>query len=179
MKVIKNIGIAAISSMMLTTLSPVATANDPGGCYMVTSSGKTVSLGSICGMTKTPSSTPTVFRVPIKRRIGKTPIIDVRFNGGQTFEMVFDTGATGILITKKMAQALKFKPMGKVKARIADGSLVEFNTGRVLTVGVGGAVVNNPQVTVAPKAKIGLLGHGFFEKYDLKILKDEIELYPR
>ncbi|WP_353930122.1 retropepsin-like aspartic protease [Okeanomitos corallinicola TIOX110] len=179
MKIFKNIGIAAISGMMFLTVPSVATANDPGGCYMVTSSGKTVSLGTLCGMTTAPSSTPTVFKIPIKRRIGKTPIIDVTFNGSQTFEMVFDTGATGILITQKIAQALNFQASGKVKASIADGSIIELQTGRVLTIGVGGAVVNNAQVTVAPKAKIGLLGHGFFEKYDLKILKDQIEFYPR
>ncbi|TAE59349.1 MAG: aspartyl protease [Nostocales cyanobacterium] len=179
MKNIKNITIAAISGMMFLTIPSAATANDPGGCFMVTSSGKTVSLRSLCGTTTAPSSTPTVFKVPIKRRSGKTPIIDVTFNGTQTFEMVFDTGATGILITEKIAQALNFQPSGRVKARIADGSIVEFKTGRVLTIGVGGALVNNAQVAVAPKANIGLLGHGFFEQYDLKISKNTIEFIPR
>jgi aspartyl protease family protein len=178
MKTLQKIGIAAISGIMLLTVPSAAKANDPGGCFMVTSSGKTVSLGTLCGMKPT-TSTPTVFRVPIKRRSGKTPIIDVTFNGSQTFEMVFDTGATGILITQRMADAMQVKPSGRMRARIADGSLVEFPTGRVLTVGVGGAVVNNATVTVAPKANIGLLGHGFFEKYDIKIMENQIEFYPR
>jgi aspartyl protease family protein len=43
-----------------------------------------------------------VLRIPIKRRAAKTPIIDVKFNGNQVFEMVFDTGASGILIKKSM-----------------------------------------------------------------------------
>lgn len=178
MKAIKNIGIAAISGMMFLTVPSVATANDPGGCYMVTSSGKTVSLGTLCGMTPAPS-TPKVFKVPIKRRLGKTPVIDVNFNGTQAFEMILDTGASGILITEKMAQALKLQPSGTMKASIADGSIVEFKTSNVLTVAVGGAVMNNAKVAIAPKAKIGLLGHDFFEKYDIKILANQVEFYPR
>jgi aspartyl protease family protein len=178
MNVIKKIGIAAVSGIMLLTVPSVATANDPGGCYMVTSSGKTVSLGSLCDMTPAPS-TPKFFTVPIKRRSGKTPIIDVTFNGSQTMEMVFDTGASGILITEKMAQSLKLQPLGKIKASIADGSIVEFKTSNVLTVSVGGAVLNNAKVAIAPKANIGLLGHDFFEKYDIKILEKQIEFYPR
>lgn len=178
MKTLKKIGVAAISGIMLLTFPSVAKANDPGGCFMVTSSGKTVSLGTLCSMKQT-TSTPSFFRVPIKRRSGKTPIIDVTFNGSQTFEMVFDTGATGILITQRMAEEMQFKASGKTKARIADGSIVEFQTGRVLTVDVGGAVVNNARVAVAPGAKIGLLGHGFFEKYDIKITENQIEFYPR
>ncbi|MBD2294558.1 retroviral-like aspartic protease family protein [Anabaena sphaerica FACHB-251] len=178
MNAIKKIGITAISGMMLLTLPSVATANDPGGCFMVTSSGKTVSLGQLCGMTP-PPSTPKVFRIPIKRRIGKTPIIDVTFNGNQVFEMVVDTGATGILITQEVATALKLQPSGTMKASIADGSIVEFKTSNVLTVSVGGAVLNNAKVAIAPKARIGLLGHDFFEKYDLKILEKQVEFYPR
>ncbi|MFM2061962.1 MAG: hypothetical protein RLZZ507_1632 [Cyanobacteriota bacterium] len=178
MNVFNKIGIAAISGMMFLTVPSVATANDPGGCFMVTSSGKTVSLGSLCGITP-PPSTPKVFRVPIKRRLGKTPVIDVNFNGSQAFEMVLDTGASGILITQEAATALKLKPSGIIKASIADGSIVEFKTSNVLTITVGGAVLNNAKVAIAPKANIGLLGHDFFEKYDIKILEKQVEFYPR
>ncbi len=57
--------------------------------------------------------------------------------------------------------------------------MVEFKTSNVLTVAVGGAVLNNAKVAIAPKAKIGLLGHNFFEKYDIKILANQVEFYPR
>ncbi|TAF10213.1 MAG: aspartyl protease [Nostocales cyanobacterium] len=178
MKAGKKISIAAISGMIFLTLPSVAKANDPGSCFMVTSSGKTVSLGRLCGITPQPS-TPKVFRVPIKRRLGKTPIIDVNFNGNQAFEMVLDTGASVILITQEVATALKLQPSGKMKASIADGSMVEFKTSNVPTIAVGGAVLNNAKVVIAPKAKIGLLGHDFFEKYDIKILEKQVEFYLR
>jgi predicted aspartyl protease len=177
MKAVQRVGIAAVSGMMFLTVPSVTKANDPGGCFMVTSSGKTLSLGQLCGIT--PQSTPKVFRVPIKRRSGQTPIIDVNFNGNQVFEMVVDTGASGILITQGMATALKIQPSGTVKASIADGSIVEFQTGNVPTVAVSGAVVNNAKVAIAPKARIGLLGHGFFGNYDVKILEKQVEFQQR
>ncbi|MGM3305525.1 retropepsin-like aspartic protease family protein [Anabaena sp. WFMT] len=178
MKAVQRVGIAAVSGIMFLTVPSVAKANDPGGCFMVTSSGKTLSLGQLCGMTP-PPSTPKVFRVPIKRRSGQTPIIDVNFNGNQVFEMVVDTGASGILITQGMATALKIQPSGTVKASIADGSIVEFKTGNISTIAVSGAVVKNARVAIAPKAMIGLLGHDFFGKYDVKILEKQVEFHQR
>jgi hypothetical protein len=34
-------------------------------------------------------------------------------------------------------------------------------------------------VAIAPKAEIGLLGHAFFENYDIKILEKEVEFHKR
>jgi predicted aspartyl protease len=165
-----------ISGMMLLTVSSVAKANDPGVCYMVTSSGKKISLGKLCQQTQ---PTENVIRVPIKRRQAKTPIIDVKFNGNKVFEMVLDTGASGVLITQEMATALKIKPMGTTNARIADGSVVQFQTGTVASIAVSKMVVNNLPVAIAPKADIGLLGHEFFDNYNVQILEKYIEFRPR
>jgi predicted aspartyl protease len=151
-------------------------AEDPGSCFMVTSSGRNISLGKLCGAT--PLDT-RVFRVPIKRRIGKTPVLDVTFNQQQTFEMILDTGASSTLITQKIANALKLEPTGKINAQIADGSEVQFLTSKVQSVTVGPAVANNLEVAIAPKASIGLLGHDFFENYDIKILAKEVEFRHR
>ncbi|MEB3211436.1 MAG: hypothetical protein VKL39_08770, partial [Leptolyngbyaceae bacterium] len=41
-----------------------------------------------------------VFRAPIVRRAGGTPVVMVTFNGNQTFEMIVDTGASGTVITQ-------------------------------------------------------------------------------
>jgi predicted aspartyl protease len=153
-----------------------ATADDPGSCFMVTSSGKTISLGSLCGATPVDSR---VFRVPIKRRMGKTPVVDVTFNQEQTFEMILDTGASSTLITQKMATALKLQPTGKINAQIADGTEVQFLTSQVQYMTVGPAIANNIEVAIAPKAAIGLLGHDFFDNYDIKILEKEVEFRHR
>ncbi|MBF2063708.1 MAG: retroviral-like aspartic protease family protein [Calothrix sp. C42_A2020_038] len=168
--------IAIMNAILLTMLPLMAKADDPGTCYMVTSSGRTISLGKLCGATQTNNR---VFRVPIKRRNGKTPVIDVTFNGNQVFEMILDTGASGTLITQQMAKAMNLKPSGTINASIADGSEVQFKTSLVNSISVGGAVVSNVEVAIAPKADIGLLGHDFFENYDVKILSKQVEFHRR
>ena len=168
--------IVAIPALMFLLLPSVAKANDPGGCFMVTSSGRTISLGELCGVTQPNTG---LFRVPIKRRSGKTPVIDVTFNGNQVFEMIVDTGASGTLITEEMAKAMNLLPSGTINASIADGSEVQFKTSMIETIAVSGAVVNKVEVAIAPKADIGLLGHDFFDNYDIKILANVIEFQRR
>lgn len=169
--------IVSIPILMFLLLPSVAKADDPGGCFMVTSSGQTISLGKLCAGVTQPNT--GLFRVPIKRRSGKTPVIDVTFNGNQVFEMIVDTGASGTLITEQMAKALNVKPSGIINASIADGSEVQFKTGIIQSIAVSGAVANNLEVAIAPKADIGLLGHDFFDNYDIKILANAIEFQRR
>ncbi|MBD2353536.1 retroviral-like aspartic protease family protein [Tolypothrix sp. FACHB-123] len=172
-----NLGVMAIMpTLIFLAFLHQAKAEDPGSCFMVTSSGKTVSLGSLCGATPVDSR---VFRIPIKRRMGKTPVVDVTFNQQHTFEMILDTGASSTLITQKMANALKLQPTGKINAQIADGTEVQFVTSQVQNITVGSAVASNIEVAIAPKAAIGLLGHDFFENYDIKILEKEVEFRHR
>lgn len=126
-----------------------------------------------------PSRNQKVFQAKIKRRAGGTPVIDVVFNGNKTFEMIVDTGASGTLITQRMATALGVKPVGIQRAGIADGSVVEFPIGRLQSIGVGGALIRNVEVAIARQMEIGLLGHDFFGNYDVKIKKDVVEFYVR
>jgi predicted aspartyl protease len=167
--------IAFIPVALFILASPVG-AEVVNSCFMVTSSGKTINLGGICGEV---TANTRNFRVPIKRRSGKTPVIDVTFNGNQVFEMIVDTGASGTLVTEKMAKALQIKTSGTVNASIADGSQVQFRTGVVQSIGVNGAIVNNVEVAIAPRGEVGLLGHDFFGNYDIKILEKEIEFSRR
>jgi predicted aspartyl protease len=126
-----------------------------------------------------PQGNQKVFQARIKRRAGGTPVIDVVFNGNKTFEMIVDTGASGTLITQRMAQVLGVRPLRTIKAGIADGSIVEFPIGRVQSIGVGGAQIRNVEVAIARQMEIGLLGHDFFGNYDIKIKRDVVEFYPR
>ncbi|MFQ4142766.1 retropepsin-like aspartic protease [Chlorogloeopsis sp. ULAP02] len=173
-QLIKNFAVVPALIFLAFPLRTIAV--DPGACFMVNSSGRTISLGKLCGVTPVDSG---VIRVPIKRRIGRTPVVNVTFNGSQTFEMIFDTGASNTLITMRMANALKLKAMGTVEAHIADGSKVQFLTSEVESIAVGRAVANNLQVAIAPKASVGLLGHDFFSNYDVKIMEKELELRQR
>ncbi|MEB3215870.1 MAG: retropepsin-like aspartic protease [Nostocales cyanobacterium 94392] len=171
--------ITIIPTIIILVFNNTAKAQDLGACFMTTADGKTIDLGTLCGITPVKPVDTGVFRVPIKRRSGKTPVIDVTFNGKKTFEMIVDTGASGTLITQSMANALQIKPSGTLQARIADGSIIKFNTGQVQSIGVGGQSINNIQVAIAPKAEIGLLGHDFFGNYDVKIGLNMIEFYRR
>lgn len=126
-----------------------------------------------------PRGNPQVFQAKIKRRAGGTPVIDVVFNGNKTFEMIVDTGASGTLISQRMATALGVRPVRTIRAGIADGSVVEFPIGVVRSIRVGGAVIQNVEVAIAKQMPIGLLGHDFFGNYDVKIKKDVVEFYVR
>ena len=126
-----------------------------------------------------PAGNQKVFQAKIKRRDAGTPVIDVVFNSNKTFEMIVDTGASGTLITQRMASLLGVRPVRTARAGIADGSVVEFPLGVVRSIRVGGAAIQNVEVAIAQRMQIGLLGHDFFGNYDVKIKKDVVEFYVR
>jgi aspartyl protease family protein len=159
-------------------------------CYMVTSSGRVVSLSKLCGGGKSPkgslvpgvapsNAASSVFQAKIKYRLGKTPVIDVTFNNNQTFEMVVDTGADGTLITRDMAKVMKLPITGVSQFEMADGRVVAMPLARVQSMSVNGAEVKNIEVAIADKTNIGLLGHDFFDNYDVKIKQNVVEFYRR
>jgi predicted aspartyl protease len=176
---IAGVAVTSLTSIGLAVgwQSPVK-ADDP--CYMITSSGRRVSLGKLCGMNKT--SQPAqggIISAKIKRRSGGTPVIDVTFNGSQTFEMLLDTGASGTLITRSMAKALKLPIVGVDQFTMADGRTVLMPLGRLQSMAIQNASVKNLNVAIAPDSADGLLGHDFLGNYDIKIKQNEVEFYPR
>lgn len=172
--------ITIISTLFCLTLPYSVKAEDPGECFMVNNSGRMIALRKLCGdKTISPHRSNKVFRVPIKRRLGRTPVIEVTFNEKKTFEMILDTGANNSLIPLEVAKALQLKPTGFLQAQIADGSQVQFPISKIKSMTAGGAIAKNIEVAIAPKAAIGLLGHDFFGNYDIKILEREVEFYLR
>ncbi|MBW4510906.1 MAG: retroviral-like aspartic protease family protein [Scytonematopsis contorta HA4267-MV1] len=120
-----------------------------------------------------------VFTANIKRRVGGTPVIEVTFNGNQTFDMIVDTGASGTVITQKMAQAMGVVTVGKAKANTASAKSVEFPIGYVESMEIDGAKVNRVPVAIAGlELETGLLGHDFFGNYDVTIKRDVVEFRP-
>jgi predicted aspartyl protease len=127
---------------------------------------------------KTNKDEKQVFKTPIKRRQRGTPVVDVTFNGSQTFEMVVDTGASGTVITPAMAKSLNIVPNGEVQANTASAKGVKFSTGKVESIAVGGAVAQNVQIAIGgSNLDIGLLGQDFFGKYDVLIKQDVVEFH--
>lgn len=121
-----------------------------------------------------------VFQAQIKRRAGGTPVIDVTFNGSQTFEMIVDTGASGTVITQAAADALGVQIIGKTKVNTASQTGVEVPLAYVDSIAVGGAVVKEVIVAIANDAlDIGLLGHDFFNDYDVTVKQDVVEFRKR
>jgi len=126
------------------------------------------------------AGTGRVFQARIKRRAGGTPVIDVTFNGNQTFEMIVDTGASGTVITQAMADALGTRVIGKTKVNTASQTGVEVPLGFVESIAVGKAVVKDVIVAIGNSAlDIGLLGHDFFNDYDVTVKRDVVEFRKR
>lgn len=121
-----------------------------------------------------------VFIAPIKRRIGGTPIVEVTFNNQRQFEMIVDTGASGTVITQRMANALGVVPVGTAKANTASAKAVEFPVGYIDSMAVAGVMVNKVAVAIAgAELETGLLGHDFFGNYDVTIKRDVVEFRPQ
>ncbi len=121
-----------------------------------------------------------VHRAPIVRRAGGTPVIRVTFNGGQQYEMIVDTGASGTLITQPMAAALGVVPVGQARVNTASAQNVVFPLGYVRSIEVDGVRANNVLVAVAgSELPIGLLGHDFFGEFDVTIRASEVEFRRR
>lgn len=188
------LGWVAIATLGTIVITPGIANSKPrqtavqgdNGCFFTTSSGRTLNLDKLCGGSGTsrPSVTvapqnQSVFLAKIKRRLHGIPVIDVTFNGNRTFEMIVDTGASGTLITRSMAISLQVPVIGSVQSTIADGSKVRFPVGRIQSMAVSGAVVQNVNVAIAEQMDVGLLGHDFFENYDVKIKRDVVEFYRR
>lgn len=157
-------------------------------CFMIAASGRVIDLSNLCGPQSAKTNLTTqsaktklakgVFQVPIKRRRGGVPVVDVTFNGKQTFEMLVDTGASNIVLTPQMAAAVGFTPTGVGRSSTANG-VVNTVIGHITSVDVAGAVINNPEVEVNPTLDVGLLGENFFKDYDVTVREKVIEFRVR
>lgn len=121
-----------------------------------------------------------VYQVPIVRRAGGTPVINVTFNGNRQFEMIVDTGASGTVITSQMAVALNVVPVGEASVDTASDRNVTFPLGYVNSIEAGGAIAQDVLVAVAgPSLGVGLLGQDFFSNYDVVVRQDVVEFRER
>lgn len=110
--------------------------------------------------------------VPYEERNG-VKYIAVKINGGPTFDMIVDTGCSGVLISIKEAQYLAQSGLlseedykGNVLSSIADGSIVENMVFNIKEMIIGGKIVcSNIDVTVSNNISAPmLLGNGVFDR---------------
>lgn len=173
-----------------------ATGQEYEGCFLVDAKGRLIELEGLCPQSTTPpqaaaDSLPPVpgipsanigdgiVRVPIKYRVGGTPVVDVKFNGAQTFEMLVDTGATGTVITPAMATALGVDESGTAIVSTASQRDVEMSLGIIQSIDVGGLTIRNVEVGISDALDLGLLGQDLLAQYDITIRNDVIEFHTR
>jgi len=182
-----------IPSILVTTLliCTAGIAQEYSGCFMLDEAGNRKDLTiSVCGLfpeespeqVSTSSTAAGIYQIPIKTRRGGSPVIDVTFNGNQTYEMILDTGASSTLITQEMAKGLKVLPFDKKIFTLADGKDVELGVAMVSSISAGGLTINQFNVAIAPTdtdKELGLLGQNFFGNYDMTIKEDMVELRVR
>jgi len=119
-----------------------------------------------------------VAQIPIAERHGGTPVVSVTMTGQKgttTFPMLFDTGATGTLITQDMANALGVVVVDETRARIADGSIVTLPIGYVTAIEAGG--LRKEGILVAIGGSVGLLGQDFYGEYGIAMGAQVINLH--
>ncbi|MEM9904561.1 MAG: aspartyl protease family protein [Cyanobacteria bacterium P01_D01_bin.44] len=119
------------------------------------------------------------FRVPILRRQGGTPVIEVTFNGGQRYPMILDTGASHTLITRTMANELGVVTEGQINANTASNQRAVFDVGRVDSISVAGITQQNLPVGIGDSVEIGLLGNDFYKSFDLVLQQQSVEFRMR
>ena len=89
--------------------------------------------------------------------------------------MLFDTGATGTLITSAMAEEVGVVIVGSTQAKIADGSIVDLPIGYVDVIEVGG--LRKTSMTVAIGGSVGLLGQDIYGEFGIAMGSHVINLH--
>ena len=126
----------------------------------------------------TGSASGLVAQIPIVQRAGGIPIVPVTLtgNGGtQQFTMLFDTGASGTLITPAMARSIGVVVVGEATVTVADGRNVQIPIGYVDTLEVGGLVVRDLVVGIG--GDVALLGQDVYGQYGISVGGSNINLY--
>ena len=121
-----------------------------------------------------------IIREPIKANYQGIPVLAVTFDDELTVKLMLDTGASFTCITQSMARQLGIVPFGIQTCSVADGRLTDTPVGRVRSMAIGHAKIDNIEVLILPDAmRHGLIGENFLQYYDVKILEHEVELHPR
>ena len=127
---------------------------------------------------------PQVFTIPIIRREGNIPVVEVTFNG-KTFPMLFDTGASTTMILPSMANAIKPDIQGEGIVTVADGRTLPTTFATVRSLQLGDLSLTDVMVAFTESTDelalggLGLLGQNVYGSYDIAIKADVIELTPR
>lgn len=126
---------------------------------------------------KAETQTEQLIRVPIKAMQSGMPVIEVRLNDRQSFDMVLQPDLPRTIITGAMASRLAIKGTPGGFLQIPGQAAVPISNGWVRSIRVQAAMAMNVQVAIAANFSAGLLGQDFLADYDVRILGNEVELY--
>ena len=119
-----------------------------------------------------------VANIPIVRRDKGIPVVSTLLAGNRSSQrvtMLFDTGASGTLITPAMANSIGALIVGEATVQIADGSRVDMPIGYIDSIEVGGLVKEGLLVGIG--GNVALLGQDFYGEYGIGISPHTINLY--
>lgn len=116
--------------------------------------------------------------VPIIKRHGGTPVIEVTFNG-KRYPMILDTGASHTHITRAMANDLGVQVVGKASVATASSHRSVVDVGYVQSIRVGDINRTNMPVSIGDTVPIGLLGNDVYKDYDVILQVGSVEFRPR
>jgi predicted aspartyl protease len=125
------------------------------------------------------SSNLDTFTIPIQRKLGGVPLIEVTFNDNHQIQMLLDTGASNTLLTAAVATQLQLQPNGTAQAKTANGT-VNFQVASIDKIRFGAGEVKNIRVAIGQNdLPYGLLGHDVYDGYDITIKESSIEFRKR
>ena len=193
----KTLSCLILGTVIFNSLAIPVLAQSRNYCYMLDENGRAIDLGYLCQKKNSSSrrrrdaserdtadeiqvvSNRDVQIVPIKSRRSGIPVIDVKFNDKYTFEMMLDTGASGILITPAMSRKLRVHQAGFTYVSTPSSNYVKMPVGYVYSVGVGEFKQKNTPVVTSYSMDMGLLGQSFFGEYDITIKSEVVEFRRR
>lgn len=117
--------------------------------------------------------------VPIKHFSRHMPVVDVLFDGITAFEMVIDRNATHSIVTERMAKKLKLEHVSYRYVYLIDGTPMELSLGRLRSVRIGGTIITDVYVAIAPNKETAVLGKNCFSAYSVRISGNEITFLRR
>ncbi len=119
------------------------------------------------------------FSIPIQRKIGGVPVIEVTFNDNYRVPMLLDTGASHTLITAATANRLQLQSYGRSQAKTANGTAT-FEVSSIDKIKFGNGEIKDVQVAIGQNdLPYGLLGHDVYDGYDITIKENSIEFHKR
>jgi clan AA aspartic protease (TIGR02281 family) len=118
------------------------------------------------------------FVVPIVQKLGGVPVVRVKINGENAL-MLLDTGASRTLITRGTRQRLALAASGSTSAKTANGT-ASFEVVKLESIELGQIRVQDLAVAVGnDDLNYGLLGHDFYQGYDITLREDSVLFAPR